>query len=88
LDLTAPLPQWVPDLAEALAGQRLNEKGQLVPATKNVPKLRKELLALTGDDFWSRLGRWFFRRGPDRTITPDSTITVGELDRLQAEAKK
>ena len=75
-------------MAEALAGRRLSEKGQLVPATESIPELRKELLALKGDDFWSRFGRWFFMRGPERTISPDSKITVGELDRLQAETKK
>jgi hypothetical protein len=39
------------------------------------------VLALKGDDFWSRFGRWFFIRGPERTISPDSKITVGELER-------
>jgi hypothetical protein len=52
-----------------------------VPPNKSIVELRKELLALKGEDFWSRLGRWFFMRGPERTISPDSKITVGELVR-------
>lgn len=81
VDLDSPLPAWVPELAEALGERRFNEEGLLVPPNKSIIELRKELLALKGDDFWSRLGRWFFMRGPERTISPDSKITVGELVR-------
>ena len=86
VDIDLPLPSWVPELAEALGGRKFNEEGQLVPPPKGLVELRKEVLALKGDDFWSRLGRWFFMRGPNRTISPDSKITVGELDRLRAKA--
>ena len=55
----------------------------MVPPKKSIIELRRELLALKGDDFWSRFGRWFFMRGPDRTISPDSKITIGELARQQ-----
>jgi WD40 domain-containing protein len=84
VDLETPLPKWVPELAEALGEQRFNEEGLLVPPKKSVVELRRELLALKGDDFWSRLGRWFFTRGPQRTISPDSKMTVGELERWRA----
>ena len=87
MDLDSPLPSWVPELAEALGGRRFNEEGLLVPPNKSIVELRKELLALKGDDFWSRFGRWFFMRGPERTISPDSKITVGELERWGAAAK-
>jgi WD40 repeat protein len=86
--MESPLPAWVAELAEALGGQRFNENGLLVPATKSIVALRQELLALKGDDFWSRFGRWFFMRGPQRTISPDSRITVGELKRLWRDAEK
>jgi len=35
------------------------------------------------------LGNWFFMRLPQRTITPDSKITVGEIERFRetTEAK-
>jgi WD40 repeat protein len=83
VDLETPLPEWVPELAEALGQRRFNDEGLLVRSKKSVLELRRELLALKGDDFWSRFGRWFFMRGPQRTITPDSRITVGELTRQQ-----
>src|SRR5256885_7161654 len=81
VDLDLPLPAWVPELAEALGGQRFNEEGLLAPPNKSIVELREELRALKGDDFWSRLGRWFFMRGSERTISPDSKITVGKLVR-------
>ena len=75
----------MPELAEALGGRKFNEEGQLAPP-RSIVELRNELLALKGDDFWSRFGRWFFMRGPKRTISPDSKITVGEFDRLREKA--
>jgi hypothetical protein len=79
VDLESPLPAWVPELAEAVGDRKFNEEGLLVPPDKSIVELRNELLALKGDDFWSRFGRWFFMRGPERTISPDSNVTVGEL---------
>ena len=42
-----------------LAGKRFDQNGALVGATRSLTELRDELLSLKGDDFWSRLGRWF-----------------------------
>ena len=78
IDLDGPLPLWVPDLAEAVGAKQFDNQGALVEAKKSVVELRKELLALKGDDFWSRFGRWFVMRGPERTISPSSKITVRE----------
>jgi len=86
VDLDLPLPSWVPELAEALGGRKFNEDGQLAPP-KSIVELRNEVLALKGDDFWSRFGRWFFMRGPNRTISPDSKITVGEVERWRSAAE-
>jgi TIR domain/WD domain, G-beta repeat len=86
VDLDLPLPSWVPELAEALGGRKFNEEGQLAPP-KSIVGLRNEVLALKGDDFWLRFGRWFFMRGPKRTISPDSKITVGELERWRSAAE-
>ena len=72
--------------AEALGGKRFNEEGLLVPPNKGILELRKELLALKGNDFWSRFGRWFFVRGPERTISPDSKITASDVHQLSTEA--
>src|SRR5262249_57512759 len=60
VDLETPLPEWVPELAEALGQQRFNEEGLLVSPKKSVVELRRELLALKGDDFSSPFARRFF----------------------------
>jgi hypothetical protein len=80
VDLKSPLPGWVPELAEAVAEQRFNDDGVLATPNKSIVELRKEVLALTSDDFWSRFGRWFFMRGPKRTISPDSEIAIDEVE--------
>ena len=78
IDLDLPLPLWVPDLAEAVGAKQFNNQGALVDAKKTVVELRRELLALKGDDFWSRFGRWFVMARPDRTISPNSRTSVRE----------
>jgi WD40 repeat protein len=83
VDLKSPLPSWVPELAEAVGGRWLDERSTLVAPRKSIFELREELLGSKGDDFWSRFGRWFFKRGPERTISPDSQVTAGELERRE-----
>jgi hypothetical protein len=56
-----PAPSWLPDLAEALVGNRLRDDG----ASESVPAERWEALKASlssqeGDDFYARWGRWFF----------------------------
>jgi WD40 repeat protein len=79
VDFEAPLPGWFPVLLEALGGKRLNEQGALVDAEQGLLE-QKQLLALKGEDYWSRLGRWFATPGPERTISPNSTVTVQEWE--------
>src|SRR5271165_3436631 len=86
VDLEASLPQWVPILLEALAGKRLDEEGSLVDKTQDLFEVRQQLLALNQDDFWSRLGHWFVTPGPERTIGPNSTVTVREWEENQEKA--
>jgi WD40 repeat protein len=71
VDTTSPLPAWVPDLAEALAGKRFDDKGVLVPASKSLVRLREELRASTENAFWPRLARWFFSRTEMRLRLPN-----------------
>jgi WD40 repeat protein len=79
VDRTSELPVWVPELAEALAGKRFDQSGALVGPTRSLTELRDDLLSLRGDDFWSRLGRWFFVDGPGRTLSPMSDVKTGNL---------
>jgi hypothetical protein len=83
VDLEASLPEWFPLLLETLGGKRFNEDGSLVDKKQDLFEVREQSLALKGDDFWSRFGRWFVRQGPERTISPNSSVTVREWEENQ-----
>jgi hypothetical protein len=51
-------------------------------------KLKAQLANAPGDDFWSKVGRWFFADRDTRTISPQSTITILEYRAREAEAAK
>jgi WD40 repeat protein len=53
-------PSWLPDLAEAIAGRRLDEDGGIHPVPFGAfEALRDRLVASTDDGFYSRWARWF-----------------------------
>jgi hypothetical protein len=85
-DVYAPIPEWFPVLLEALGGKQLSEQGGLVNAEQELLEVRNKLLALKGDDFWSRLGRWLAPAGPERTVGPNSDVTVKEWEDNQRKA--
>jgi WD40 repeat protein len=87
-DLEAPIPEWFPLLLETLGGKQFNEDGSLVDKKQDLFEVRPQLLALKGDDFWSRFGRWFFTQGPERTISPNSGVTVRQWKENQQEAAR
>jgi len=73
-----PVPDWLPDLAEAIATKRLNVRNKTEAPSAALSALRKDLEILTGDDYYSRWVRWFFADRCTRTISPSSPITVSE----------
>jgi len=82
LDLTArywdlnlapsPVAPWLADLTEALAGRRLNARGDAQPVSPQELQTLKERLSATREtDFYSRWVRWFFvDRLQDRSPAP------------------
>jgi hypothetical protein len=74
-----PIPDWLPELAEAVAGQRFNKKRLLesVSADEHV-RLRQMLATASGTDIYSHWARWFFADRSTRTISPFSSLTVPE----------
>jgi WD40 repeat protein len=75
-------PQWLPPLAEAVAGQHLNDVGVFEPLsedpTKSLNALKEQLEHAPADDEWAIWGRWFLADHSTRTISPFSKITVPE----------
>ncbi len=76
---TAPAPTWLPDLAEAVGGYRLNQGGGLTPVLDRFQRfasLRKTFACTQNKDAWTQIGRWFLTDPVARTINPYSTIKV------------
>lgn len=75
-------PQWLSTLADAIAGQHLNERGFLEPLTKDaddaLTEIKEQLSRQSANDDWVIWGRWFLADHSTRTISPFSKITVPE----------
>jgi dipeptidyl aminopeptidase/acylaminoacyl peptidase len=82
-------PDWLPQLAEAISGQALNQQGLLVPTLLNradvINQIRQELNQAPDQDGWVVWGRWFLADPTARTVSPFSRKTVPEYidDRMQ-----
>jgi WD40 repeat protein len=74
-----PVPGWLPELAEALAGQRIDQKevSQVVPV-QDLYQLRQRLKANVETNFYGRWARWFFADSVTRTVSLFSDLTVSE----------
>lgn len=71
LKIVAPAPDWLPELAEAVGGLRLNDKGQI--GQVDLDKLldvRDRLKATKDTDFFSRWAHWFFADPGSRSDFP------------------
>ncbi len=78
-----PVPPWLPELAEALAGQRFNQRGLLEPVPARTQwALRQRALDAATDESYRRWARWFFGDASTRTVLPSSRLTcrAAELD--------
>jgi serine/threonine protein kinase/WD40 repeat protein/tetratricopeptide (TPR) repeat protein len=75
--LSGPAPEWLPRLAEALAGIRITSQGLTEPvAPEGLNALHETVLGLGGDDIYTRWARWFFGARQALTISPRSPATV------------
>jgi hypothetical protein len=81
-----PVPDWLPALAETVAGQRINDKdvAEVVPV-EDLYRLRQTLSANTASDYYGRWARWFFADSATRTISPSSNITLPEYVKRRIE---
>jgi cell division protein FtsN len=75
-----PVPLWVADLAEGVAGRRVDERNVLRVLTdeeqdqriKSVMDLVQKQSKTT--DRWTQFGRWYLSNDPDPTISPYSNL--------------
>ena len=71
------MPDWLPDLAEAVAGQHIDEQEvSEVLSVEALYRLRQTLATSTASDYYARWAKWFFADSATRTISPSSDVTV------------
>ena len=85
-----PVEAWLPELAEVVVGQRLNDHNVLEPVNfARFEELRRLILANTSTDYFARWGRWFVSEPHTRTISLSQSITLNEyIDRSIREGTR
>lgn len=73
-----PVPEWMIQRAYAIAGMELSEDGELTALTED-NRCSVLFEERTGSDHWARLARWLVLPARERTLTPDSGVTVREI---------
>jgi WD40 repeat protein/tetratricopeptide (TPR) repeat protein len=69
---TLPVPKWLPDLAEAVAGLRLNAAGSAEWVSPlALHHLRQALTQAPANDEYSQWARWFFADATDGALSPE-----------------
>ena len=78
--LPASVPPWLADLAEAVAGQRLDERNASQPVPfAQLHRLRQSLAQALETDDATRWAKWFFSENATRRVSPGSSLTVPQL---------
>lgn len=78
----SPAPEWLPRLAEAIAGEHLNAEGVFEPGKTDpvdvIKEIKGKLSQGSDNDDWVIWGKWFLADRSTRTISPFSKVTVPE----------
>jgi tetratricopeptide (TPR) repeat protein len=73
-------PQWLPRLAEAVSGRRLNQGEVLETISSNraetLDQIRQELTQQHNEDDWTVWGRWLLADRSTRAVSPFSRMTI------------
>jgi len=76
-DSPSPVPSWVCDLAEGIAGRRFNDRGEREPVpSKILQELKFRATNETKTDYYSTWARWFLS---DRFKGPVQSTRTSEL---------
>jgi WD40 repeat protein len=84
------VPDWLLRLAEAVAGQQLNDRSVFEPVLHPndvLESIRTELAATRTDDDMVRWGRWFLADRNARSISPFSSVTLPQYIEKRLQEK-
>jgi dipeptidyl aminopeptidase/acylaminoacyl peptidase len=74
-----PIPAWLPELAEAVAGLAMGPHGTTRLISENeFAELKERAASFDGQGAFHRLARWMFADRNSRTISPFQSETVSE----------
>jgi WD40 repeat protein/serine/threonine protein kinase/tetratricopeptide (TPR) repeat protein len=72
-----PVPDWLPELAEAAAGRSLDEQGVLEPSPGGaLLTIKRAVEQAAPGDYYADWAKWFFDDGDGRRLSPHSRTTV------------
>lgn len=81
-----PAAPWLAQLAEAVAGQRLDSNDNFEAVSpKELLDLRQQIAAQLSTNFYDNWGRWFFADRSTRAISAFSTVSIPEYVRRRIE---
>jgi len=76
----APAPAWMPDLAEAIAGQRIGTQGSVESVSVDTfLQLQRRLNELPDSDAYARWARWFCADRASRPVAPSTSPNRNEF---------
>jgi eukaryotic-like serine/threonine-protein kinase len=89
----SPLPTWLLQLVEAVAGERIWLLGQATnhlsgpesEPVRQLARLKRQVAGLPAGEYYARWAQWFFADRTTRAISPNSPITVGEYVQRQTQ---
>jgi WD40 repeat protein len=71
-----PIPEWLPELAEAVAGQRIHSQDMsTVVPVQELFELKEKLSRSRGTSDYERWVKWFLADSATRTLSPSSPVT-------------
>ncbi len=81
-----PILDWLPELAEAVAGQEIDDRDVItVVVVDELFRLKQKLLADKSQAYYSVWANWLFGDSATRAIWPSSQIVVPEVLERRAE---
>ena len=70
--LSLPVPQWFPDWAEAVVGNKLEKNGVVVAMDwESIERITHRAKSQAGDDVYARAARWYYADPNTREVSPD-----------------
>ena len=81
-----PVPNWLPELTEAIAEKRLDDQGISYPAPlSELEAFKAKVGQGSSSNLWSRWAQWFFADPATRSISPFSAVSVRAYVQRQIE---